>query len=78
MSNHEKIFQIFEENDLSWEALGLLAFLLAHPGEGFTVDELLSVPNQDREHIKRIIRQLVSAKRARFSNGQVFALEANQ
>ncbi|PIQ27534.1 hypothetical protein COW36_18735 [bacterium (Candidatus Blackallbacteria) CG17_big_fil_post_rev_8_21_14_2_50_48_46] len=62
---------------ITWEALGLLSFLLAHPGQGFSVKELLMNSNgADSERIKKNIRKLVREKRARFTDGRVFAMEA--
>lgn len=71
--------QLLQSEHITWEALGLLSFLLAHPGQGFTIEELLmNSEGASRERLKNTIRNLVKSKRARFANGQVFAMEAAQ
>lgn len=71
--------QLLQSEHITWEALGLLSFLLAHPGQGFTIEELLmNSEGASRERLKNTIRNLVKAKRARFTNGQIFAMEAAQ
>lgn len=69
--------QLLESEHLTWEALGLLSFLLAHPGQGFAIEELLmNSEGARRERLKNTIRNLVHSKRARFANEKVFAAEA--
>ncbi len=69
-----KSIQILQELHITWEALGLLLFLQAHPGQGFTIDELLMNSKGDsRERLKNTIRYLVKSKRAKFTNDQIFA-----
>ena len=68
--------QLLQKQHFSWEALGLLAFLLAHPGQGFSIKEL-QVLASDQERVKAAITKLVSTKRARFVNGRVFAIEGS-
>ena len=68
--------QLLQEQHFTWEALGLLSFLIAHPGQGFAIDELLmNSEGASRERLKNTIRNLVKSKRARFANGQIFAVE---
>jgi len=69
--------QLLQDEHITWEALGLITFLMAHPGQGFTIDELLMNSKGDsRERLKNTIRYLVKNKRARFANGQVFAFQS--
>lgn len=71
--------QLLESEHITWEALGLLSFLLAHPGQGFAIEKLLmNSEGASRERLKNTIRNLVREKRARFAYGQVFAMEAAQ
>jgi len=66
--------QLLQKQHFSWESLGLLLFLQAHPGQGFSIKDLQALAS-DPERTKAAITKLVSAKRARFVNGQVFAIE---
>jgi len=71
--------QLLQSEHITWEALGLISFLLAYPGQGFAIEELLmNSEGTSRERLKNTIRNLVKAKRARFTNGQIFAMEAAQ